>query len=445
MRKISYLLKRTGLTLVSALLLAAPATAQQTSAAYTPSAENLKARKDFANRRFGIFLHWGIYSLFAQGEWYLETGKLNGQEYEKVANAFYPHDFDADNWIKTFKDAGVKYICFTTRHHDSFSMWDTKQSDYNIMHTPYKKDIVKALADACHKEGMGLHLYYSHLDWRRTDYPIGRTGRHTGRELKPNYQTYFNFMNAQLTELLTNYGKIDAIWFDGYWDHDQDPVPFDWRVREQYDLIHRLQPACLVGNNHHLPPMAGEDIQLFERDVPGENEAGYSGENGVSETLPLETCQTMNGMWGYKVADQHYKSATTLIRLLARTASKGANLLMNIGPQPDGNLPKTAIERLHEMGAWLKANGEAIYGTDGVIYPQGGDSIVSTRNGQTFYMHILKNDVTRIDELPAGCKGKEAVVLTTGEKLRIKKVKGKKSIEGISVPKDCADFVIKVN
>ena len=399
MRKISYLLKRTGLTLVSALLLAAPATAQQEPAAYTPSAENLKARKEFANRRFGIFLHWGIYSLFAQGEWYLETGKLNGQEYEKVANAFYPHDFDADSWIKTFKDAGAKYICFTTRHHDSFSMWDTKQSDYNIM----------------------------------------------GRELKPNYQTYFNFMNAQLTELLTNYGKVDAIWFDGYWDHDQDSVPFDWRVREQYDLIHRLQPACLVGNNHHLPPMAGEDIQLFERDVPGENEAGYSGENGVSETLPLETCQTMNGMWGYKVADQHYKSATTLIRLLARTASKGANLLMNIGPQPDGNLPKTAVERLHEMGAWLKANGEAIYGTDGVTYPQGGDSIVSTRNGQTFYMHILKNDVTRIDELPAGCKGKEAVVLTTGEKLRIKKVKGKKSIEGISVPKDCADFVIKVN
>lgn len=141
-------------------------------------------------------------------------------------------------------------------------MWDTKQSDYNIMHTPYKKDIVKALADACHKEGMGLHFYYSHLDWRRPDYPLGRTGHHTGRELKPNYQTYFNFMNAQLTELLTNYGKVDAIWFDGYWDHDQDSVPFDWRVREQYDLIHRLQPACLVGNNHHLPPMAGEDIQL---------------------------------------------------------------------------------------------------------------------------------------------------------------------------------------
>lgn len=442
MNKITITIKRGCLALASALLLGSPAIAQNET--YTPTAENLKARENFAKHRFGIFLHWGIYSLFGQGEWYLETGRLSGKEYAKAANAFYPHDFNAEAWIKTFKDAGAKYICFTTRHHDSFSMWNTKQSDYNIMHTPYGKDIVKALADACHAQGIGLHLYYSHLDWMRPDYPLGRTGHHTGRTLKPNYQTYFDFMNAQLTELLTNYGKIDAIWFDGYWDHDSDSVPFNWRVEEQYRLIHRLQPACLVGNNHHLPPMAGEDIQIFERDVPGENKAGYSGENGVSETLPLETCQTMNGMWGYKVADQRYKSAATLIRLLAQTASKGANLLLNIGPQPDGNLPQTAVERLHEMGAWLKANGEAIYETDGVKFPQGGDSIVCTKKGETFYIHILKNSIDRVNELPAECRAKQAVVLTTGEKLRIRKAKGKKGIEGFNVPKDCADFVIKL-
>ena len=142
-------------------------------------------------------------------------------------------------------------------------MWDTKQSDYNIMHTPYGKDIVKQLVDECHRQQIGIHLYYSHLDWTRDDYPIGRTGRGTGRAAgKANWPTYYDFMNKQLTELLSNYGKINAIWFDGWWDHDQDSIPFNWELPEQYALIHRLQPACLIGNNHHQHPFEGEDIQM---------------------------------------------------------------------------------------------------------------------------------------------------------------------------------------
>jgi len=357
-------------------------------AQYVPSAENLAARQAFSDAKFGIFLHWGLYSVFGQGEWYMNVG-IDNQEYAKAANAFYPHDFDADEWVKIFRESGAKYICFTSRHHEGFSMWDTKASDYNIMHTPYGKDIIGQLADACHKADMPLHLYYSHLDWTREDYPLGRTGLKTGRKnasKKGDWDSYYAFMNAQLRELLTNYGRIGAIWFDGWWDHDEDAVPFDWHLPEQYALIHSLQPACLIGNNHHQTPFEGEDIQIFERDVPGENKAGLSGQD-ISR-LPLETCQTMNGMWGYKVIDQNYKSAAELIRLLVRTSGKGANLLLNIGPQPDGRLPQTAVERLREIGQWLRTNGESIYATTAGEVGDGTD-IVSTRKGSRLYVHVL--------------------------------------------------------
>ncbi len=413
-----------------------------TAQTYTPTPENLEARKAFAQKRFGIFLHWGLYSLFGQGEWYMTNQNIHHDEYAKAMHAFYPHRFDARRWVAAFKDAGAGYLCFTTRHHDGFSMWDTKQSDYNIMHTPYGKDVLKALADACHEQDMGFHLYYSHADWTRDDYPIGRTGRGTGRTGKADWPSYYGFMNAQLTELLTNYGKVNCIWFDGVWDHDQDSVPFDWQLEEQYALIHRLQPACLIGNNHHSTPVAGEDIQIFERDVPGENKAGLSGQS-ISR-LPLETCQTMNGMWGYKVVDQNYKSATQLIRLLARTSAKGANLLLNIGPQPDGTLPATALSRLQEMGEWLRTHGEAIYGTDGLAYAEGGDSIVCTTKDATVFAHILSPEVTSLANLPVGHKVKSVTTFPSGEKLKFKQQKGVLHIPHIEVPADCPDFILKI-
>ena len=240
-------------------------------------------------------------------------------------------------------------------------MFDTKYSDYNIVKaTPFKRDVLKELADECHKQGIRLHFYYSHLDWYRNDYPWGRTGHGTGRSnSKGDWKSYYQFMNNQLSELLTNYGKIGAIWFDGWWDHDDDPN-FDWQLPAQYELIHKLQPACLVGNNHHQTPNPGEDIQIFERDLPGENNAGLSGQS-VSP-LPLETCETMNGMWGYKITDQNYKSPKTLIQYLVKAAGKNANLLLNIGPQPDGQLPATAVERLQEIGKWISQYGSSVYG-----------------------------------------------------------------------------------
>lgn len=378
---------------------------------YQPTEGNLAARQKFEDSRFGIFLHWGIYSMFAQGEWYLNRD-LKHEEYKKAASGFYPANFDAKAWVSAIKASGAKYICFTSRHHDGFSMFGTKQSDYNIVDaTPFKRDIIKELADECHRQGIELHLYYSHIDWGRDDYPKGRTGLHTGCDrTKEDWPHYYKFMNSQLTELLTNYGKIGAIWFDGMWDHDSDPTPFNWQLEEQYALIHRLQPDCLVANNHHLTPFDGEDFQIFERDLPGENTAGLSGQS-VSH-LPLETCQTMNGMWGYKIADQNYKTIDELIKYLVGTAGKGANLLMNIGPQPNGELPAIALDRLKGMGEWLQKYGETIYGTTaGDVAVQ--DWGVSTRKGDRLFVHIFNKDLKSL-YLPISCKVKVAKEFLSG-------------------------------
>lgn len=362
---------------------------------YQPTAENIAHREQFAHDRFGIFLHWGLYSIFGQGEWYMQNAGIDHREYAKSMNAFYPHAFDADAWVRAIKGSGARYITLTTRHHDGFSLWHTQQSDYNVKHTPYGRDIVRQLAEACQRHGLALHLYYSHIDWTREDYPTGRTGLHTGKnKAREDWPSYYAFMNRQLTELLTNYGPVRAIWFDGWWDHDQDSVPFNWQLPEQYALIHRLQPACLVGNNHHQVPNEGEDIQIFERDVPGENKAGLSGQS--IGKLPLETCETMNGMWGYKVKDQNYKSHAQLVALLVRTAAKGANLLLNVGPQPDGLLPAAALERLVQMGEWMQHYGATIYGTTAGGLAQ-GEHVVSTRSGREVYLHVLADSIARVD------------------------------------------------
>lgn len=415
-----------------------PLSAQTT---YQPSPENIKSREAFQDNKFGIFLHWGLYSMLANGEWAMTNHNLNYKEYAKLASGFYPSKFDAAKWVADIKASGAKYICITTRHHEGFSMFDTQYSDYNIVKaTPFKRDILKELAHECDKQGIKLHLYYSHLDWYREDYPWGRTGRGTGRpDAKGNWKSYYQFMNNQLTELLTNYGKIGAIWFDGWWDQDQNPN-FDWELPEQYALIHKLQPGCLVANNHHHLPYPGEDLQLFERDLPGENTSGFSGQD-ISH-LPLETCETMNGMWGYKITDQNYKTSKELIHYLVKAAGKNANLLMNIGPQPNGELPATAVERLKEMGQWMAIYGETIYGTrGGWVAPH--DWGVTTMKGNKLYVHIL-NLKDRSLFLPlTGKKVKKAVAFKDQTPVRVVKTKSGILLEMNDVPTDI-DHVIEL-
>ena len=359
-------------------------------AQYQPSESNLQARARFQDNKFGIFIHWGLYSMLGDGEWVMHNKNINYEEYTHLAAGFYPSKFNAEEWVKAIKDAGARYITITSRHHDGFSMFKTDASSYNIVDaTPYKQDVLQQLSAACQRHGITLNFYYSHLDWQRLDYPVGRTGQGVGRPTgQQDYNSYFNFMNKQLTELLTNYGEIGAIWFDGWWDHEEDKTPFDWRLDEQYALIHKLQPACLIGNNHHNAVMPGEDIQMFERDLPGENKAGLSA-NSKRGNLPLETCATMNRRWGYDITDHAYRSAKDLIRQLVGAAGRNANLLLNIGPRPDGQLPGEALERLQQIGEWMRANGETIYGTrGGCIAPH--DWGVSTQKGNKLYVHIFE-------------------------------------------------------
>lgn len=354
----------------------------------------------FEDARFGMFVHFGPYSVLGAGEWVMNTRPVKGKDYMRLQTVFNPQAFDAKEWVRIAKNAGMKYITFTSRHHDGFSNWDTKQSDWNIMNTPYGKDLIKQLSDECRKQDMKLVLYYSLLDWMRTDYQYetGRTGKAAGRTEKSNWQSYINFMKAQLTELLTNY-EIAGIWFDGHWDQTEDEnrtdhtTHVDWHYPEIYKLIHTLRPGCLVANNHHLPPFAGEDYQIFERDVPGENKSGYSGQE-VSR-LPLETCETINGAWGFNITDDNFKSTKELLHLLIRTAGTGANLLLNVGPMPDGQIQPECVQRLHEMGKWMDKYGYTVYGTEqGFVKPQKWGAV--TKNGKTYYIHILDKDTKSV-------------------------------------------------
>lgn len=368
-----------------------------------PVAANQPQRTWFQDAKFGLFIHWGPFSIPGSGEWVMENRGINVKNYTNLKDFFNPIDFNAAEYVSMAKNAGMKYITLITRHHDGFSMWDTKFSDFNIMNTPYKKDVVKMMADECHKQGIKLFLYYSLLDWRREDYPheTGKTGKRSGRTGKGDYESYRKFMENQLTELLTNYGEIAGIWFDGHWDQYDDTganariSKLDWKYDEIYGLIHKLQPHCMVGNNHHVAPFPGEDFQMFERDLPGENKAGMSF-GAASDKLPLETCETISDSWGYNLSDVNYKSDKTLIRMLVKAACLNANLLLNIGPMPNGKIQPEFKERLAAMGDWLKNNGKSIYNTrGGTIKPN--DNWGMTRDKNKIYIHLFNKNQTTVD------------------------------------------------
>ena len=274
--------------------------------------------------------------MLGSGEWVLNDPDIYHNEYKKLASGFYPSGFDAGQWVSDIKNSGAKYICITTRHHDGFSMFDTELSPYNIVDaTPFKRDILKELADECHKQGIALHLY-------------------------------------------------------GMWDRDELEGGLDpelWNLDEQYALIHKLQPSCMVGSNHHSTPYEGEDIQIFERDKPGENFAGYSSQ-GISH-LPLETCQTMNDSWGYRIRDHRYKSSEDLIKYLVTTAGRDANPLHNVGPRPDGRFPDEARQRLRDMGEWMKTYAPTVQNVRGGVVPP-REWGVTTQRDNILFVHVVE-------------------------------------------------------
>ena len=352
---------------------------------YTPTPENLAAREWFQDARFGLFIHWGVYSVLGDGEWVMHNQSIPASTYEKLPAFFNPIGYDAAEWVRIAKAAGMRYITITSKHHDGFAMFDSKVSDFDIVdRTPYGRDVIKALVEEARKEGITVFFYHSQLDWRHPDYfPRGRTGRASERPESGDFDAYLRYMDSQLTELLTNYGPIGGIWFDGQWDKPGE----NWRLDRTYQLIHRLQPAALVGSNHHQLPFPGEDFQMFEKDLPGANTAGFN--TTAIGALPRETCETINGAWGFTLQDRRHKSTRELVQYLVRAAGADANFLLNVGPMPDGRIQPEHVERLRQMGQWLQVHGPSIYGTrQGPLAPRSWG--VTTKKGRTVYVHILE-------------------------------------------------------
>ena len=382
--KVPVLLALVGLSLVS-------------FAEYQPEQWNLDARKAFADQRFGIFIHWGLYANYAQGEWYLHHGNLDEAAYSRMMYGFCPSKFDAHEWARTFKKAGAKYVTITSRHHDGFSLWPTKVDDgYNIALTPFKRDILGELAQACRREGLQLNFYYSLMDWHRKDYPVGDCAKRVLGDQKGDYASYKKFMLGQIGELIDNY-KPGNIWFDGEWEHARHKDgkwnrTLDWDFDTIYDFIHSKR--VLVANNNHQPIRPKEDIQLFERDLPGDNsDAGFSKNQPVVQDRPIEQCDVIQkNVWGYKIGEKNFRTPEDVCAMICRSAAKDSNMLMNIGPDGSGQLPARAVEVMGEVGKWMAANGEAIYGTRGAGFVKNADGtqVAKTRKGDTLYTITIR-------------------------------------------------------
>ena len=393
---------------------------------YVPTQENLDNREWFLDNRYGLFVHWGVYSIMGGGgdegiaEWIMERKSIPVGQYEKLPAAFNPTQFDPAEWVSMVKKAGMKYITITSKHHDGFAMYDSKVSDYNVVDaTPYGKDILGMLKKECDKQGIKLFFYHSQLDWRHPDYfPHGRTGQKIeGRSQSGDFNKYIDYMNTQLSELLTQYGDIGGIWFDGMWDKPDA----EWRLDETYALIHKLQPGALIGSNHHMTPYPGEDFMMFERDLPGENSMGFNNA-GISDQVPLEMCETMNGSWGFNIIDQDYKSVDRLVKTMVRAAGYGANFLLNTGPMSNGRIQPENVDTLMAIGHWLETYGEAIYGTrQGPIKPQEWGAMTSKDN--KVYVHVLDLEEESLEIAGFEAKVKSAIFFDDASKAEVKKTK----------------------
>ncbi|MCG3127100.1 MAG: hypothetical protein CHACPFDD_01958 [Phycisphaerae bacterium] len=318
--------------------------------------------------RFGMFIHWGLYAIPAgewkgrtdHAEWIRHTAQIPIDEYDKLVGQFNPVKFNADEWVRMARDAGMRYIVITSKHHDGFALFDSKQTDFDVMSTPFKRDILKELADACRKHGVRLCFYHSIMDWHHPDYLPRRPWEAATRSADgADLDRYVAYMKGQLRELLTNYGRIGVLWFDGEWENTWTHA----RGADLYNYVRGLQPDIIVNNRVDVgrSGMAGMtkdgsfagDFGTPEQEIPA---TGFPG-------VDWESCMTMNANWGYNKGDRNWKSTTDIVRMLADVTSKGGNLLLNVGPRADGTFPPESVERLAQVGRWMSANGESIYGT----------------------------------------------------------------------------------
>jgi alpha-L-fucosidase len=338
----------------------------------------------FNKARFGMFIHWGHCSQRGlELSWPLVGGvgalpnsqSVAVDEYHSTAGTFNPVKWDAPAIARMAKRAGMQYGVLTSKHHDGYSMFHTGQSDYSIEYSPFKRDIVREYTDAFRAEGLKVGLYYSLIDWHHPDYPAFAESDkpykwgNWRRSTPAQWNRFVDFMFAQMRELLTNYGKIDLLWFDGGWER----TPEEWKARELVELIRSLQPEVVI--NDRIPGFG--DYQTPEQAVPPKTPEG-----------PWETCLTINNSWGYNPADKDLKSARSLIHTLCEVAGKGGNLLLNISPMGDGSIPPEHLERLEAIANWMDRNSEAIAGTEPGLEPWQFYG-PSTRRGNRVYLHLL--------------------------------------------------------
>jgi len=334
----------------------------------------------FREAKFGLFIHWGVYSMIGREEWARQILQIPLKEYQYYADNFNPVDFDPDAWAELAKDAGVKYIVITSKHHDGFSIFDSAYTDYDVMKAKYGKDILGSLSASCKKAGIPLGFYYSIMDWHHTDY-LPRRGWETDRNVRgADFGRYMDFATNQLKELVTKYDPA-VLWFDGEWEHSNE----EQRAFAIGKMLLGLKPALLINDRLYKREPGYGDFGTPENYVPP---TGIRNPDGSPRLW--EACYTMNwNGWGYNRTETEFHSSSQLIRQLIEIVSKGGNLLLNVGPQPDGRIQADFVARLKRMGEWLKTNGEAIYGTTASVFERLPFFGRCTVKGTKLYIHVM--------------------------------------------------------
>ena len=376
----------------------------------------------FRQDRFGMFIHWGIYSIPARGEWVRSTEKISVEDYEPYFNEFNPVNYDPSKWAKAAKAAGMKYVVMTAKHHDGFCLFDSQLTEYKSTNTPAGKDLITEYLEAFRNEGLKVGLYYSLLDWHHEDYPAYGDRQHPMRtneafkNKEQDFSKYLEYMHGQVKELLTNYGKIDIMWFDFSYNNLTGEA---WRATDLVKIIREIQPEILIDNRlggnlkSANPEIYSGDFASPEQIIPP---GGIINENG--KPIPWEACITLNNGWGYTAADTDYKSPKQVVRTIVECISKNGNLLLNVGPTAKGEIPEESLEVLAEVGKWMSANGNSVYGCSASDLPK-PEWGRFTQNGKLLYAHIFDRGIGPINLRGLGGKIKRANLLSDGSEIKI--------------------------
>ena len=389
--------------------------------------------------RFGMFIHWGPVSLKGTEIGWSRGEQVPVEEYDNLYKEFNPTEFSAEKWVQIAKAAGMKYIVLTAKHHDGFCLWDTKTTDYNIMNTPFGRDVVKELAEECKKQGIVFCTYYSILDWYHPDY--NDFGAHGGAGFKlqdgskPNMDRYNEYLKTHMQELIQNFGPLGIMWYDGEWE-----APWTHEMGlELYDYVRGLQDDIIINNRVDKGRKGMEGITLTDKAYAGDYDTPEQEVGKYQTDRPWETCMTIAQQWAWKPNDK-LKSFEECIRILVETVGGDGNLLLNVGPMPNGQIEARQMERLRQIGDWLDNNGESIYGTRGGPY-QPAKWGVSTSRGNKIYLHVLDANNSKLeldvhDEMIAKC------YLLHGGAIDFKQSKTKVKIDLSSLDKTQVDNII---